>query len=484
MGGQRVVRHARALVLGCCMLASLQVGTAGAQAPGADEITLNEAIRQALAANRELETARFQLAAAEGQVREAWSAVYPTVNATASYTRNLSVPGQFLPAQIFDPDAEPGELTLVRFGNDNSWFGQFRLEQPLFQATAFIGVGAAGRFQTLQEEIVRGRTQEIVTRTKQLYFDVLLAEESARLNAESVRRVRQALEETRAMNRAGLVGDYDVLRLEVELANLEPALRQAENAAEAARRALAVELALDEEMLDLRVAGSLAAVDVIETAEAPGGLGVDFGVDPAREGGAGALIEVAQANRSEVRQSHLTEELRTAELRAERAQYLPQVSFFATYGVSAQADGGVNPFGWGAGRSVTSPQAGLQVTVPVFSGFGRPARTDQIRSTLSQARTQTQLVGAQVANQVRTLVDRVEEARRRAEAQERAVEQARRGYEIASAQFREGLGSRLELTDAEVALRQSEFNHAQAVHDYLTARVQLDHAVGQVPEVP
>jgi outer membrane protein TolC len=43
--------------------------------------------------------------------------------------------------------------------------------------------------------------------------------------------------------------------------------------------------------------------------------------------------------------------------------------------------------------------------------------------------------------------------------------------------------SQLELTDAEVALRQSEFNYAQAVYDYLTARARLDEAVGQVPLV-
>ena len=38
-------------------------------------------------------------------------------------------------------------------------------------------------------------------------------------------------------------------------------------------------------------------------------------------------------------------------------------------------------------------------------------------------------------------------------------------------------------TDAEVALRQSEFNYAQAVYDYLVARAQLDEATGRVPLV-
>jgi outer membrane protein TolC len=86
-------------------------------------------------------------------------------------------------------------------------------------------------------------------------------------------------------------------------------------------------------------------------------------------------------------------------------------------------------------------------------------------------------------NQVKSLVENVDEARARARAQKSAVRQATRGFEIASAQYREGLGSQLGLTDAEVALRQSEFNYAQAVFDYLVARARLDEATGQVPMV-
>jgi outer membrane protein len=443
------------------------------------EVTLEQAIRMALQGNRELEGARLELAGAEAQVREAWSAVYPTVNASASYTRNLDVPGQFLPALIFDPDADPDELVLVRFGADNTWFGQVRLEQPVFQAAAFIGVGAAARYQALQAEVVRGREQEIVTRTKQRYFDVMLAEEAVRLGEESVRRVRQALGDTKAMHRAGMVSDYDVLRLEVELANVEPTLRRARNAADAASRTLAVELALDE-VAELRVAGSLSDVDVAADAGPfVSGFGVRVGPGVSVEG----LVETARLNRSDVRQVDLAAGLRQAELRAEQSEYLPKVSFFATYMVNAQGDGAINPFGWGGGRSVLNPQAGIQVSMPVFSGFRRPARVDQVRATLAQTQTQARLIVAQVENQVQTLFDQVEEARLRAEAQQVAVGQARRGYEIANLQFREGLGTRLELTDAEVALRQSEFNFVQAVHDYLTARAQLDHAVGGVPGV-
>ena len=100
---------------------------------------------------------------------------------------------------------------------------------------------------------------------------------------------------------------------------------------------------------------------------------------------------------------------------------------------------------------------------------------------MQQARVQAELGRNQVASEVRTVADQVDEARERASAQQLAVTQAERGFAIASAQYREGIGSQLELTDAEVALRQSEFNYAQAVYDYLVARAQLDAAVGLVP---
>jgi outer membrane protein TolC len=84
---------------------------------------------------------------------------------------------------------------------------------------------------------------------------------------------------------------------------------------------------------------------------------------------------------------------------------------------------------------------------------------------------------------VQNLIEQTDESLLRAQGQKRAVGQAQRGFEIASAQYREGLSSQLERTDAEVALRQSEFNYAQAVYDYLVARAQLDQATGRVPMV-
>ena len=486
----------RILVTGLVLLAGIpgslrsQLIEGGSFASGGAEVpslslTLDEVLSLALGGNRDLERARLALAQAEGQVAEAWSSVYPSLDLSSSYTRNVTPAVSFIPAIFFNPDAPEGELLKVQFGAENAWNTNIALEQPLFRAAAFIGVGAADRFEQLQLETVRGAEHEVITRVRLLYYELLLAQEQAGLIERSVERVVQSLEETRALNRAGLSSDYDVLRLEVELANLEPDLRRAENEYRRMQRQLVTELDL-EEGTTLQVAGSLAELnlDVPEANEPANArllalMGVEVS-DLADEDRGEALLQQARGTNSLIQQAGLNAELRGTELQVERAEYLPEVSLFATYDIQAQQDGRPDFFGSsrqrGYGRFV-----GVRISLPIFTGFRRNARIDQMQASLRNAQVELDLAGDQLRDQVRNLVEQAEESRLRARSQSLATQQAQRGFEIASAQYREGLGSRLELTDAEVALRQSEFNYAQAVYDYLSTRAQIDQVVGEVP---
>lgn len=495
------MKHRRSTtLLGAAALALAALGTSAAplaaqEAPAARSVTLGEAIGIALERSRDLESARLDLVGSDQRVREAWGEVMPKVNLNSSYTRNLEVPVQFLPAQLLNPDAPAGELIPLRFGFDNSWYGQVRAEQPLFEAGLFIGIGAAARYQALKTEEVRGTRQTVITQVREAYYGVLLAEEGRRLTENSVNRVRQTLEETRALYRAGMVSEYDALRLEVELAQLEPRLRRAESNLATARRSLAVALGMDGSE-PVTVEGSLAALQLDPAAEVPQAPGVEAarpdagnqailsftGLDAPERMSAEELVTLARRNRSDLRQLDLLRRLRETELRYEQAGYLPRVSLFGNYSVTGQDDGATSFFGDDA-RRIHGKQIGLQVSIPLFSGFQRPARVQQKRAIAQQVEVQQRQATAQVENQVMTLLDELQEARERVDAQQRAVKLAQRGYEIARAQHREGISSQLELTDAENALRESEFNYAEATYDYLVARARLDQATGMVPRV-
>ncbi len=487
----------RILLAAAAALAALAAGSTSLRGqdvpPGEEEcpegeerqtLSIVDAVHIALERSRDIADAELDLDVAQEQVRDAWSGVLPQLDGSAQYTRNVKPAVSFLPANIFDPTAPEGQFVPIQFGADNAWNAGLNLTQPLFDARAFIGVGAAGRFERLQSEAVRGRSQNVVTRVRVAFYDAMLAQEQTRLVEASVDRVRESLAETEAMNRAGISSDYDVLRLQVELGNLEPNLQRARNAEAAARRALAVELAM-ESLDDLEIAGSLAEMN-IDDARANSDANLEVLVFAGRPEAwrmeTTEAMSLAGESRSDLRQLYLTEELRRAELRADELEWLPKVNLFGTWSLSAAANGRPDFFGRPDGRA-EAVFAGVTLTLPIFTGFSRQAQVDQKRATLRKAQTQTELVTDQAQTQIMNLMDQVAEARLRAFAQQTAVGQAARGFEIAGAQYREGLGSQLERTDAENALRQSEFNYAQAVYDFLVARARLDEALGTVPMV-
>jgi outer membrane protein TolC len=309
---------------------------------------------------------------------------------------------------------------------------------------------------------------------------VLLAREQERLLQNSVERVRAALREAQALNKAGMMSEYDVLRLEVELGNLEPNLRRAENAVLQARRQLSVELDSDGAE-NLNVLGVLSELNIDDpAANSAANATLLAGLPAAPSGSRAQFIDASLQRRSDARQLALLENLRGTEVKVEQMEYLPRVSLFGNYNINAQQNGGPNFFGSGPNERAYSRLAGVSVTVPLFNGLRESARIGQKRAILRQAEENTALVLDQAVAQLNSILDEVEESRLRAVAQKRSVQQAQRGFEIASAQFRAGAGRQLQRTDAEVALRQSEFNYAQAVYDFLVARARLDEAAGLV----
>ncbi len=478
----------RACSLSAVLLVMLPLTLIRAQVespPGMRTLTLEESIAIALEDSRSVQDARYALAVANKQVTEARGLAMPTLSANANFTRSLTPLESFLPAVIFDPTASPDDFIAVRFGADNSWFSSLTVDQTLFDYTVFIGLKVANTFRQLSEEALRGMAQQTATATRKAFYWALLTRESLRLTESSVARLRETLAETAAMREAGLASDYDVLRLEVELANLEPRLRQAADAQEAARRNLALIMGVDIDDL-FEPAGSLMEID-IETGQASTpesqSLLTVVGEPEALALGYELILEQSLRDRTDLRQTRINLELGRARVQATLSNYFPTLNGFYSYSVTAQENGRPNFFGESARNRTSLQQAGLRLQIPIFSGFKTSARVQQDRLAADRISTQLAQLQEQASSDVRTLLDALDETIYRTLAQARAVEQARTGFGIASTRYREGVSSRLEVVDAENALRQAEFNYAQAVFDHLNAQADLDLAIGKVPLV-
>jgi outer membrane protein TolC len=88
---------------------------------------------------------------------------------------------------------------------------------------------------------------------------------------------------------------------------------------------------------------------------------------------------------------------------------------------------------------------------------------------------------ANVLAELEVRLSNMREARKRIDVQSKTIGMAERSYRISLLRFREGVGSRLELTDAELQLNKARTNYLQAVYDSISAEVALDRSLGRTP---
>ena len=454
--------------------------------PGSGALPLRTAVEIALVNNVQILAASSSVRIAEQQVREVQSGVYPQVSAEASYLRTL---GSL--SQRVIPDQDPVIESDTANAPDNVWTASLKLNQTVIDFRVFAGFAAAGHLVSLRGEERRGAAHQVVDLVRQSYFDVLLAAEQEALTEQSIARVRQTLRETRARHGEGFASDDELLRAEVQFTNLETRLILARNRVVAARGRLLVTIGVDP-LQPVAVSGSLSELQL-----APGARNSAGNADLLAATGAVALAamteeELRQAAftlRSDLRQWRIGVTLGEKQVEVQEREALPLIRAFGSVDFRVADNDEDDVFGSRIPMSDRysqwdlSASAGLSIQVPVFSGFGRLSRLEQRREELRRTSDGLRHAEREMVNQIRTLAAALREARARAASQRVAIVQSERGYEIATARYRAGVGSQFEVVAAETTLREAEFNYAQAVYDYLSTASRLELATGQVPLV-
>jgi outer membrane protein TolC len=447
-------------------------------------LELTDAIQVALANNSNVKQSLFELQIADEQVAKAWSSVLPDVSGFATYTRNLEIPVNFVPAKFFDPNAPADELVPLQFGTDNNWQGGFSVEQTIFRGEAFIGISSSKVFKAVQAENMRATTQQIVTQTRLAYYSVLVAEEQLRLQEATVERLKKNLAENKARLRAGLVDEYAVLQVEVQLRNQQPQLTQARYAVQEAYRELKVVLGIPLE-LNFMVQGDLNSFDVTSQEaleETNKNLKRVDNMTPYQYQVKSDIIDKATGLRGDLRVLEQQQNLKDREIKAIKSRFLPTLT--ANYNLNWTASQAGNPVFFGTDQTRARSQTlGFTVNLPLFQGFERSSDLDIAQIEKKQLQEQQRAAERSAKNEIQSARESLNQAIETAPARQKALELAQEGYERARARLENGMGSQLDVTNAELQLRQAEANYAQMVYNYLSAKARYDRAVGMVPFV-
>jgi outer membrane protein TolC len=124
--------------------------------------------------------------------------------------------------------------------------------------------------------------------------------------------------------------------------------------------------------------------------------------------------------------------------------------------------------------------AGIVVTIPLFDGFSTVAKINEARHRYEQSILEKEDIRDQTAVDVRRACLDLKKANSIINSQKSGIEEAREALKISYISFDNGVGTNLDVLDAQVSLSQIEKNLAEAIYDYLMARAYLDKTLGRL----
>jgi len=419
-------------------------------------ISIEDAVGIGMKQNRDIEIARLDQRMAGQKVRESWAEVLPHLTSNVTYTRSIEPSLLFLPENTF-----PGVSGPLKISSDNTIVGTLKLEQNIFKLSAIAGIRAASLVKKISQEAYRQSCATVETNIRKAYYDALISHEKVRLVEQSIARWEDARRDTNALFRQGVAADIDTLKAFLSVENLKPDLIRARSEVMTASTRLKNVIGVDQSTV-LELTDKL----VYKDQSVPPDLSVAYAE--------------ALNRRPDVRSLMLQLEAEGEKVMAARSEGMPTLGAFGLLQKQSQFNDNqpMNVNGW-----PTTSSVGLQLSVPIFSGFGTSARIEQAKITKLQTKTRLEDLKEQVRAEVEIRIWNLLEARKRIEVQSKTISVAERSYRITRLRLREGVGSRLELSDAELQLNTAKINYLRAVYDYLVASVELEKSLGRtVPE--
>lgn len=444
------------------------------QAQGADTVrlTLSDAVTRVLRESDEIRVGQAQLQVTDAQVTQARAAGLPALTFRGNYTQVTRNARATIVGQIF--------------GQNYNYTTTLALSQPLFQGgRIWAGMRAAGDAREASRSTLMETRANLAMSAQEAYLGAILARELVQIQESNAALADARLTQVTQLEQGGRASRYDLLKARVDRANLEPALLQARSNQELAD----IEL---RRLLNLPATAPIALMSELDTAAL-------------RTSVAAILSDVNRGavNRPSVRAAEATLDGRREAVAIARADFMPTISAFFNNGFTALPASSGFPTVWGrTSNEFCAPGSdptrvcqnngwypdrsfGIQMQWPLFDGLRAKGSVDLASAQERVARSQLAMAREQVTVEVARAKAEFTRAEATFNAQSQNAAEADEAYRIAALRFERGLGTQLEVNDAQVALLTARVNAARATIDYYLAAAELARSHGrEIPTPP
>ena len=412
-----------------------------AQAPAAQptvRLTLKDAERQAAENHPLVRAGQYAALAAGEAVRETRSAYFPT--AFGSFT---------------GAGAQDGTRIAAGGLNNPTILDRFAAGVGVSQLLTDFGrtgdlVASARFIADSREKDTESRKADVLLQVDRAYFDALRAQAVLRVAQETVDARRLVAEQIDALAASQLKSGLDVSFAKVNLSEAQLLLVQARSDVESSFAALSAALGTPQ-----RVTYDL----------------VDEAMPPAPDEDSGALVSRALRERPDIAAQRLVEQASIKFADAERSLWLPSIAFVGAAGLAPYHQIGLND---------RYSAAGVNVTVPLSNGNLFSARRAEA-AFRSQAQSQSlRELENRVTRDVTVAWLEARTAYQRMDLTTQLLAQAGDAMDLATARYNLGLGSIVELTQAQLNKTRAEIEQAASRYQYQVRVASLRFQTGEL----
>lgn len=410
------------------------------------ELDLDETIQRALLTNPDIKIAESQRKEAKADYSAAKSARGISISLSHSTGRG----------GYADPQYNQ-QLKIWSKGIDNSHSNSVTASLPLFTGGELQGqIGQAKanyRSMLSAEEQAYNEMKETATTG---YFNMLNAGNMKALRQESVDRLQAHLDNVVAQYNVGIVARADVLRSEVELANAKQDYITASNEYDVAEATL-------NNIIGTPLNTTLKLKDSLQY--------VPYDNDMAY------CLAYSEQHRPELKQAEYGVDAAEAALVVARSGHMPKIY------ANASDNWGGNGSNW-PGDDDENWSVGVTASINVFDSGVTWSKIHAAQEALVQAKESQRQIKDNVELEVRTDYLSMREAEKRITTAQVAVASAEEDYHIAVVRYQAGVGTNIDVMDAQEALTQAKTNYYQALYNYNTSKAALNTSMGVGVPVP
>jgi outer membrane protein len=423
---------------------SLLTAASLARAQGAQTLTVEDAVSEALRVNDQLQAARYRAESAEDTARSARGRLLPALNANDTW--------QHWDSPFVIQLGPPGAVPPTTARNINTNTVTVSGEQPilglLHRSRDLSAAGSSAQASRADEANSRSLIAEQVRTT---YLRLFEATAAVGIAEASIEQLQKQVQDAQARFNAGTITKADLLRFQTAVANAQQQRIQAQTLALNARQTLLTLLARNPEDNTIDF---VEPVDLEKQAANP----VPGALDD--------LVNRALQNRPEVQRAAKQAESARANGQARMLELLPEVDVQAAYSnVRGQVFQPENSF-----------FVGVMTNWPFWTWGTRWYAARSAERQADAAESLREDTRKQVAYDVSSKFVQLQSQFVAVDVAQTAIASAEEAYRVTSAQVSAGTATTTDLLDAQSALTTAKLNLARAEYERAVARVALDRA--------